>query len=86
MIIAVSYEEGKKWGCPYCGYRYRFSSRHGFGPGMLMIGCESCKILYLLYTNGMEQPKNISFGGERPVVREHPRRGIPPHANSIGQQ
>ena len=74
--IAVSVEEMKKFGCPYCGYRSGTTSISGGGTAVWR--CGECGRGCAVLAKGVAK-STVGFGDFYPELQDHPRRGIPSH-------
>lgn len=77
--IAISGEEAKQYGCPYCGYR------SGSPPisdrGTSVVFCGECDRSFAVLASGVTK-STIGFGDEYPELQPHPRKGTPAHGKS----
>lgn len=87
-MLAVSYSEFEKYGCPNCGCDY---AKVGFmsGGGCTPVTCAECNLGYMVLADGIEQ-SSIGMGTTRkdekgetifeyPKRIPHPRISIPKH-------
>lgn len=74
--LAVSYEEAKQWGCPYCGYRSGYSPISGGGTSVFV--CGECGKGSAILAQGVTK-STIGFGNFYPELSARPRIGIPGH-------
>lgn len=74
--VAVSSEEFRCWGCPYCGYRSGCSAISGGGTAVWT--CGKCGRSCAVVAEGITKSA-IGFGDFYPELQEHPRRGTPSH-------
>ena len=88
-MIAISWSDYMKYGCPNCGCD---SARGGnfFGGGTQEGTCRECGEAFVILADGVKQ-SSIGFGTdmrdregkmifEHPMLQEHPRKGTPWHA------
>lgn len=87
-MIAISFSDYKKYGCPNCGCDFVVAGNFS-GGGTTTGTCEECKLEFVLLSEGVETSK-VGFGTGRkdengkeifeyPKRIEHPRIGIPAH-------
>lgn len=74
--VAVSAEETKKHGCPYCGYRSGLSLI--LSGGTVVVACGECDGSFAVLAEGITRSK-IGFGDYYPELQPHPRKGTPAH-------
>lgn len=88
-MLAISFSDYEKYGCPNCGCDYATGGRfvsYGFTTGT----CEECNLTFELMPDGHDISR-VGFGTGRkdengkvimeyPRRIEHPRKGIPKHA------
>lgn len=77
-IIAISVEELKQFGCPYCGYRSGHSPVSVGGAAVWKCGSEDCGKTSCILAEGVTVSP-IGFGEFYPKLQEHPRKGTPSH-------
>jgi len=76
-MIAISYKDYLKYGCPKCGCDVSNTMNFRTGDTLPVI-CEECKTEFIILADGLKQSR-LTFGDEAPKLQEHPRKGIPWH-------
>lgn len=89
-MIAISYRDYDRYGCPNCGCDFAVAGNF-ISCGTSTATCEECHMEFLLLPDGVEV-SNVGIGTNRtdkdgstlfehPRRIEHPRKGIPKHAH-----
>ena len=79
-MVAISYEDFERFGCPYCGTTLKRTHSYANGTNHLSCGHEDCQKHYLVVISDLYSSMNfILESGEKycPVVQKHPRFNIP---------
>lgn len=80
-VIAVSFKDFEKYGCPYCGYRSGSNSLSGRGAATFE--CGECRNTSIMLGEGVEMsPFGIGDPPVYPKLQKHPREGTPSHGNA----
>ncbi|MGL6202084.1 MAG: hypothetical protein ACRC3H_24460 [Lachnospiraceae bacterium] len=78
-MIAISYIDYIKFGCPQCGCDYGIAGNVS-GGGTSTAKCKECGETYVVLADGVKESAFlIGEDREKPVLQKHPRKGTPWH-------